>query len=249
MPFENRLLGSLSAESRHLLISRCTPVSLPLKMGLYRAGETPKYSYFMTSGMASVVTAMEDGGTAEVGIVGAEGIVGVLHLLGPGKVATDSFIQLEGTGLRIPFAELRQAYRSTEEIRDRILEFVQEQTICTNQIAGCNRLHEAEERLARWLLMAQDRNQSDVLNFTQEFLAMMLGARRTTVTLIAGSLQGAGLIEYQRGRVKILDRENLEAAACDCYRIIRDLHRGLYGHASAHLSPAPPPPGADRRTD
>ena len=108
---------------------------------------------------------------------------------------------------------MRQAYRSSEEIRDRILEFVQEQTISTNQIAGCNRLHEAEERLARWLLMAQDRTQSDVLNFTQEFLAMMLGARRTTVTLIAGALQKAGLIEYQRGHVKIIDRVNLEAAA------------------------------------
>ena len=105
-----------------------------------------------------------------------------------------------------------------------------------NQIAGCNRLHEAEERLARWLLMAQDRTQSDVLNFTQEFLAMMLGARRTTVTLIAGALQKAGLIEYQRGHVKILDRVNLEAAACDCYRIIRDLHTNLYGQTSSELN-------------
>jgi hypothetical protein len=97
-----------------------------------------------------------------------------------------------------------------------------------SQIAGCNRLHEAEERLARWLLMAQDRTQSEVLNFTQEFIAMMLGARRTTVTLIAGSLQRANLIEYSRGRVKILDRENLESAACDCYKITKDLYTNLY---------------------
>ena len=232
MPANNRFLSSLSTANREFLISRCTPLSLALKTVLYHAEETPKFAYFMTSGMASVVTSMEDGGIAEVGIVGSEGIIGVLHLLGPGKVATNSFIQLEGTALRIPFHELRQAYRSTEEIRDRILEFVQEQAISTNQIAGCNRLHEAEERLARWLLMAQDRTQSDVLNFTQEFLAMMLGARRTTVTLIAGALQKAGLIEYQRGHVKILDRVNLEAAACDCYRIIRDLHINLYGQTS-----------------
>lgn len=236
MPIRNRFLSSLSPGNRDLLISRSTAVSLPLKTVLYRSGETPKHSYFMTSGMASVVTAMEDGESAEVGIVGSEGIVGVLHLLGPGKVATDSFIQLEGTALRIPYSELLQAYRSTEEIRDRILEFVQEQTISTNQIAGCNRLHEAEERLARWLLMARDRTQSDVLNFTQEFLAMMLGARRTTVTLIAGALQKAGLIEYQRGRVRILDQVNLEAAACDCYPILRELHTCLYSQALAQPS-------------
>ena len=95
-------------------------------------------------------------------------------------------------------------------------------------MAGCHRLHEAEERLARWLLMAQDRTQSDVLNLTQEFLAMMLGARRTTVTMIAGAMQRSGLIEYYRGQVKIPDRENLEAAACDCYPIMKDLYAHVY---------------------
>ncbi len=233
MPTNSRFLSSLCAKNRDFLVSRSTPVSLPLRMDLYRADETPKYAYFITSGMASIVTSMEDGATAEVGVVGSEGVVGVLHLLGPGRVATNSFVQLEGTALRIAYPELRQAYRSTEEIRDRILEYVQEQTISTNQIAGCNRLHEAEERLARWLLMAQDRTQSDVLNFTQEFLAMMLGSRRTTVTLIAGSLQKAGLIDYRRGQVKILDRVNLEAAACDCYRIIQALQGNLYSQGSA----------------
>ena len=97
-----------------------------------------------------------------------------------------------------------------------------------SQIAGCNRLHEAEERLARWLLMAQDRTQSDVMYFTQEFLGMMLGSRRTTVTLIAGALQKADLIEYSRGKVRIVDRERLEEAACDCYRIAKDLFSNLY---------------------
>jgi CRP-like cAMP-binding protein len=108
------------------------------------------------------------------------------------------------------------------------LEFVQEQTLSVSQIAGCNRLHEAEARLARWLLMAQDRTRSDVLNFTQEFLAMMLGAQRTTVTLVAGDLQRSGLIEYRRGRVKILNRKSLEEAACDCYKVIKNLYNNLY---------------------
>jgi hypothetical protein len=152
---------------------------------------------------------MEDGSTAEVGLIGREGVVGSFHVLGPAKVATSCFIQLEATSLRIPFPALVHAFRSNEEIRDRILEFVQEQAISLSQLAGCNRLHESEERLARWLLMAQDRTGTDVLDFTQEFLGRMLGARRTTVTVIAGVLQRSGLIEYRRGKVTILNRESL----------------------------------------
>jgi len=173
--------------------------------------------------MASIVTAMEDGGSAEVGMVGSEGLVGGMHMMGPGKISSTSFIQLEGSALKIPLSELRRAFRTSEEIRYRLLEFYQEQTTMVGQIAGCNRLHESEERLARWLLMAQDRAQSEVLNFTQEFLGMMVGSRRTTVTLIARTLQRAELIEYSRGRVKIIDREGLERAACECYRISKNL--------------------------
>jgi CRP-like cAMP-binding protein len=192
------------------------------------ARETPVHAFFMTSGMASVVTSMEDGGIAEVGVIGLEGLVGGFHLLGPSKNSTNCFIQLQGTALRITLRDLKNAFRDSEDIRDRVLEFVQFNSLTVSQIAGCNRLHEAEERLARWLLMAQDRTQSDDMYFTQEFLAMMVGARRTTVTLIAGALQRADLIEYSRGRVKILDRERLETAACDCYRICRDLFTNLY---------------------
>ena len=227
----NRLLDSLSPEANHLLMAHATSVDLPLRCPLYDAEQTPAHAYFMTSGMASIVTAMENGDTAEVGIVGNEGLIGALHIIGPAKIYTTSFIQLDGTAIRIPLSNLRTAFRSSEEIRDRILEFYQEQTLTLGQIAACNRLHEAEERLARWLLMAQDRTQSDVMSFTQEFLGMMLGSRRTTVTLIAGVLQRAGLIEYSRGRVRILSRENLENAACDCYRVTKNLLTGLYTHS------------------
>ena len=137
-------------------------------------------------------------------------------------------MQMEGSGLKIAMVDLKEAFDSSEEIRQRILETVQEQALTIGQIAACNRLHEAEERLARWLLMARDRTQSDVLNITQEFLAEMLGARRTTVTMVAGALQRSGFIEYRRGQVRILDRINLEAAACDCYKVIKRLYDGLY---------------------
>ncbi len=227
---ENRLLAALSPPARESLLSASTPVSLPLRTSLYEAEATPQHAFFLTSGIASVVTTMPDGATAEVGLVGYEGLVGSLHLLGPAPISTSCFIQLEATALRIPFSHLQRAFRASEEIRDRALEFVQNQTSSLAQLAACQRLHEAEERLARWLLMAQDRTQSDVLYFTQEFLAMMLGARRTTVTLVAGSLQRSGLIEYQRGRVKILNRANLEAAACECYQVTGQLFHGLYKH-------------------
>ena len=225
---KNIFLAALSPSARDSILSACTPVSLPLRTMLYEADATPQYAFFMTSGIASVVTAMPDGATAEVGLIGYEGFVGSFHLLGPARVSSSCFIQLEATALRVPLSHLKTLFRSSEEIRDRVLEFVQAQTSSLAQLAGCHRLHEAEERLARWLLMARDRSQSDILNLTQEFLAMMLGARRTTVTMVAGSLQRSGLIEYRRGRVSIIDRASLQDAACDCYPIIKQLYASLY---------------------
>jgi CRP-like cAMP-binding protein len=225
---DNRLLSALSPSVREQLLALSTHVPLPLRTSLYKPEETPEFAYFLTSGVASVVTETEDGGTAEVGLIGREGLVGALHLMGPAPVQTDCFVQMAGTALRIPHKELRKAFRSSPEIHDRILEFLQQQSLTLALLAGCHRLHEAEERLARWLLMAQDRTQSDVLDLTQEFLGMMLGARRTTVTMIAGAMQRSGLIEYYRGRVVIPNRENLEAAACDCYQVTKKLCDNLY---------------------
>ncbi|HSY37413.1 MAG TPA: Crp/Fnr family transcriptional regulator [Acidobacteriaceae bacterium] len=231
MKHNNLFLESLSRESRSSLVRLCAEVDLPLKKMLYEPGVVPQYAFFMTSGIASVVAMMENGGMAEVGLIGREGVVGSFHLLGPAKVSTSCFIQLEATALRIRFADLAMIFRTNEEVRERLLEFVQEQAVSLSQLAGCNRLHDNEQRLARWLLTAQDRAGTDTLHFTQEFLAMMLGARRTTVTLIAGALQRQGLIQYQRGRVKILKRAELEAASCDCYQITKELYSSLYRNA------------------
>lgn len=224
----NLLLSSLSSSSRDRLLSQSTLLPLPLRMSLYEAELIPGYAYFPTSGIASVVTSMKNGSTAEVGLIGNEGLVGSLHLLGSLPVSTRCFIQLEGTGFRLPMVDLKTAFHSSAEIRGRILEFVQEQALSVSQLAACQRLHEAEARLSRWLLMAQDRTQSDTLQFTQEFLAMMLGAQRTTVTTVAGALQRSGLIEYSRGHVKIINRECLEDAACDCYQVTKRLYARLY---------------------
>ena len=225
---ENLFLASLSTGSRDHLVERSVLTPMPHKMSLYEADTLPKYAYFPLSGVNSVLTAMPDGQLAEVGMIGREGLVGSFHVLGPAPVPSRCMVQLPGEAFRIPLRDLRVAFQTSEEIRSRLLEFVQEQALSLGQIAGCHRLHEAEERLSRWLLMAHDRMQSDMLETTQEFLAEMLGARRTTVTLIAGELQRAGLIEYRRGRVRILDREGLESTACECYKIIRPLYANLY---------------------
>jgi CRP-like cAMP-binding protein len=141
---------------------------------------------------------------------------------------TDCFIQLSASALKIPYSKLQQIFRTPEEIRMRILEFVQEQTLSLSQLATCNRLHGAEERLARWLLMVEDRIQSDKIDLTQESLAQMLGAQRITVTVVAGALQRSGLIEYKRGSVRILHHAELEAKACDCYGVTKKLYNNLY---------------------
>jgi CRP-like cAMP-binding protein len=221
-------LASLSPGILESLLARCTAVPLPVKTVLYDAEVTPKYAYLITSGIASVVTTLLEGGSAEIGLVGREGLVGAFHLLGPAKVPSRCFMQLPGTGLQLTLKDLRSEFEASEELDSRILESVQEQSLSLGQLAGCQRLHGAEERLARWLLMAQARIDEDVLGFSQEFMGMMLGANRTTVAIIAGTLQQRELIEYKRAQVKILDRGRLEAAACECYAVTKRLYQGLY---------------------
>jgi CRP-like cAMP-binding protein len=174
---------------------------------------------------------MEEGGAAEVGMVGTEGVLGVFHLLGSAKPPTSCMIQSNATGYRISLSDFQELFDQRSDIRVRVLEFVQEQAFTANQVAGCHRLHEAEERLSRWLLMAADRASSNTLYLTHEFLAEMLGSRRSTVTIAAGLLQRVGIIEYSRGRVEIVSRERLEESACCCYRTVRKLYDNLYSSA------------------
>ncbi len=227
-PRTNQLLEALSPASRNHLLSLSKEVHLPLRTMLQPQDETPKYGYFMLSGIGSVVVQLAEGGSAEVAVIGREGLTGASSLLGPSAPPSECFVQMEGSALRIPFADLKSAFLNSEEIRTRILAVVQQQTLTMSQIAACNKLHDNEARLARWLLMVQDRIQEDTLQLTQEFLAEMLGARRTTVALSAGALQRAGMIEYRRGKVTIVSREALESAACDCYQVARRLHLALY---------------------
>lgn len=224
----NLLLCHLSPDARACLLKHATAVQLPLGTVLCEEESFPRYGYFPLSGLVSVVTVMPNGETAEVSFVGREGVVGSLHLLGSASLSTRWMMQLPGSGLRVPFTELQQSFDSCAEIRGRILQFVQEQSAVVAQIAGCNRLHEAEQRLIRWLLMAQDRTGYETLDFTQEYLSQMIATQRTTVTIIAGDLQRRGLIRYSRGKIQLLDRPGLEAATCVCSAVTKRLLRELY---------------------
>ncbi len=224
----NSLLASLPPPYRSHLLARLKPVSFTAREVLYEPDEAPRFAHFMTSGVASIVSTMANGGTAEVGIWGKEGLVESFHLLGGGRMPTRCFIQVDGTALRMPYKDLQKEFQDSDELREAVLQCVQSQAFILCQLAACNRLHEAEERLARWFLMVRDRMESDTFYLTQEFLATMLGSRRTTVTAAAGELQRKGYIRYSRGRIHILNANALEGEACECYATVRNIHQNFY---------------------
>src|ERR1700734_2419948 len=202
-------------------------------MQLYEQGEAPAHVYFLCTGVVSLEVAMAEGGSAEVGLTGHEGAVGVMQLLGPSPAPSQACVLVQATALRIRLDDLRAIFVTSEELRGRILEFVQEQNVALEQVAACNKLHEAEQRLARWLLMCHDRSGQDTRPLPQDFMAHILGPRRTTVTLVAGLLQERGMISYRRGKVTVISPSELEKAACHCYRICNNALRSLYRPLSA----------------
>lgn len=224
----NLLLASLSPKYRSYLMSRLKPVSLSAMEVLYEPDEVPKMAHFMTSGIASILGMMPDGTCAEVGIFGNEGLVQCLHLLGSARIPTRCCVQIEGSALVMPFKELLKEFHENEELHESILQNAQSQAIILSQLAACNRMHEAVERLARWFLMVRDRiNERSPFNLTQESLAAILGSRRTTVTAAAGALQRKGLIRYSRGKIHIVDSAGLEREACECYAKLRETVNNL----------------------
>ena len=181
-----------------------------------------KYAYFLEDGLASVVLPMENGATVEVAVIGRDGVVGLPMLLGAKTMPGQTYIQIAGSGFRVEAQRLRNEFERSSELRRHLEKYLLANLVQSAQNAACNRLHNIGERLARWLLTCHDRVQTDHMPLTHEFLAAMLGAPRTTVTLAAGILHKAGLIDYSRGHVTIKDRQKLEGAACECYRIVRD---------------------------
>ena len=218
-PRKNRILAALPQAECDRFFASLQPVSLAQRQVLYEVGAPLECIYFIEGGIASVLTSMTDGSTIEVGMIGREGLVGAAALLGGEVSAQHVIIQAPSTALRMKAAECRAAFEQSAAVRAPVLRYVQTLLDLSAQTAACNRLHSIEQRCARWLLMARDRLDDDIMPMTHEFLSTMLGVRRAGVTETVGVLHRSGLIQNHRGAVIILDREGLEAAACECYRI------------------------------
>lgn len=228
----NRLLAALPHEVRSRLVPYLQPVFLPRGKVLYNVDEPLNRVYFLETGVVSLVAVFEDRTTAEMATLGREGVVGIGTLLG-GEYALGRYVvPMPALALAIEASRFQSAVRESPEFRAACEAYAQAFLREALQIAACNSVHMVEERCARRLLMSHDRNDGDTLTLTQECLAEMLGVCRSTVTLAAGALQRAGLIRYRRGAITVLDRAGLEAAACECYGLIRNQYEQLLPHTN-----------------
>ena len=217
----NKILLSLSSKECKAAVAKLEYVRLQLHQVIHEAGETIKSGYFVNTGMLSVLAVQPDGKSVEVGLIGREGFCGLPLLVGYRSSPTRVVVQGDATAYRCSSETLMSLMKQCPELEQQLQRFAHRLAMQTTQIAACNRLHDVEERLARWILMTQDRLVADKLPLTQEFLGQMLGTRRASVTVAAGVLQKAGLISYTRGSVTILSRPQLEQTACDCYGIVQ----------------------------
>ncbi|MEX0268064.1 Crp/Fnr family transcriptional regulator [Leptolyngbyaceae cyanobacterium UHCC 1019] len=224
---ENRLLSALPAADYQRLLPHLEAVSLPLRKIIHLPGGSLEHVYFPYQALISLVTILEDGSTVENSLVGREGMVGIQAFLG-NEMPHQAIVQVEGDGVRLPIAAFKAEFDQNGALHNLVLSYLRFLMVEMAQGNACNCNHTLEERLARWLLNVSDRLDDKNLPLTQEFIAQMLGTRRAGVTVAAGILQQAGMIRYRRGNITILNRENLEATTCECYRVIKtELNRLL----------------------
>ena len=218
---DNQLLSSLPSDVRQRLTPHLERIDAELNKKIYAPYEEIRHVYFPINSMVSIVASTESGEMAEVGVVGREGAAGIDIAMGANKSPHHSMFQIGGPAYRISGSEFEKEFKRCGDFHDRILSFVQKFYAQVSQTTLCNRLHHVEERLPRWLLMCHDRIDGDLLPLTQEFIALMLGASRVSITLAAKDLQKIGYIKYVRGKITVLDREGLEDGACECYKIVK----------------------------
>ena len=217
----NRILASLSPADYRRIASKLEPVTFRSGQCLHEVAGPISYVYFPQNGVASVVARLDEGGIVEVATIGNEGVVGLTAYLGNGHSSMEVFVQIPGEAVRMEARVFRQEIRAQTALRDAVGRYAQALLTQVGQSAACNRVHPIDERCARWLLMSHDRVSGDEISLTQEFLAEMLGVRRAGVTRAAGLLKRRKVIDYRRGRIRVLDRKELERAACECYAFIR----------------------------
>ncbi|MDZ7957592.1 MAG: Crp/Fnr family transcriptional regulator [Aulosira sp. DedQUE10] len=226
---ENHLLATLPAYIYERLAPHLKLVPLSTHEVIVEIGEPIKYVYFPHKAIVSLLATMDDGSTAEVALVGHEGMVGLPVILGDKISSILGIVQVPGEGMRIDADILKTEFERGGPLQSLLLLYVQAFITELAQGAACNRLHSLEKRLARWLLKVSDRIQSEEFPLTQEFIAQMLGVRRSGVSVAAGILSQSGIITYNRGRIHILNRPALEAASCECYRVVKGEFKRLLG--------------------
>jgi CRP-like cAMP-binding protein len=228
-PVENRLLAALSRAEYERLLPNLQQVSFSLGEVVYEFAGRLDYVFFPTTSIISLLYTMENGASAEMGLTGNDGVVGIALFMGGGTMPNRAVVQSAGAALRMKAKVLQDEFALGGMFQHLLLRYTQALITQISQTAVCNRLHTVEQQLCRWLLLSHDRVKADELIMTQELIADMLGVRREGVTVAAGHLQDAGAISYVRGRIKILDRQRLEEAACECYRVVKDEFDRLLG--------------------
>jgi len=230
MSLGNRLLAVLPGETYDKLTPHLEEVWLERGKILHHPGETIENLYFPLDCLISITVTMRDGSTAEAGMVGNREVCGINAIMGGRETTqTEYIVQIAGSAIKVPARPLLKEFDRTKKLRDVLLSSTQALIAQISQTTTCNSLHVLEQRLARWLLEAQDRIDSDDLKLTQEFISHMLGVRRAGVTQAAQKLQDRDLIEYNRGHVKILDQKGLEATSCECFVTLREEYDRLLG--------------------
>jgi CRP-like cAMP-binding protein len=218
---ENKILLALTPKDRSAVMAQLEAVDLPTHTVLHEPERPIQFVYFLNDGLASILTIMPGGKSVEVGLAGRDGFVGASLLAGLRSSPTRVVMQVGGHGFRMKAHDVKNTLHECPGLEKGLLHHAQELTMQATQIAACNRLHEVSQRLARWLLMSQDRLGGRLVPLTQQYLAHMLGTRRASVTVAARKLQKSSVISYSRGVVTVKDRRKLEGASCACYRILR----------------------------
>ena len=226
---QNRLLGALPAAEVERLIPTFQQISFSLGDVVYEFSGHLDYVYFPTTAIISLLYTMENGATAEMGLTGNDGVVGIALFMGGETMPNRAVVQSAGDAVRMKAKVLQAEFALGGKFQRLLLRYTQALITQISQTAVCNRLHSVEQQLCRWLLLSHDRLRTDELIMTQELMADMLGVRREGVTVAAGYLQDIGAISYVRGRIQILDREKLEGTACECYQVVKDEFDRLLG--------------------
>jgi CRP-like cAMP-binding protein len=226
-PVSNAILLSIPEEEFDMIRPHLQFVALPQRLSLQEASRRLDDAYFLNQGMVSLVFTTQKGESVEVGVVGNEGFTPIPVAAGLRRSPHRAVMQIGGDGFKVDVNELQTVLESSPALQSRLNRYAAVHGLQVAQTAGCNRLHDIEQRLCRWLLLAQDRVGSGLLRITHDFLAMMLGTDRPSVSLAAGGLQKRRIIEYSRGSVRILNRKKLESSACECYGIIQQFNGEL----------------------